>query len=100
MSNSVALAQASLDGEDIGMPVSDLVEDLMHEVVRLDRDNHNLERHLKHHREAGKELHTKYCELRGLLMKMQRMANDAVGDLDPEIERECEPRETCDEIAF
>ena len=98
----VALAQACLDGEDFGMSTADLVEDLMHEVVRLGRDNANLEHHYRHHRGAGVELHTKYCELRGLLMKMQRMANDAVGDLDPEIEREHEAArpDTANDIAL
>ncbi len=38
MSRSVEIAQAFLAGQDIGMPASDLVEDLMHEVVRLDHE--------------------------------------------------------------
>lgn len=100
MTDIVAVAQASLDGEDIGMPASDLIEDMMHEIVGLRRDNSNLEHHYKCHRDANHDLHTKYCELRGLVMKMQRMANEAVGDLDAEIERECEPAELENEIAF
>lgn len=38
MTDVVAIAQACLDGEDIGMPASDLIEDLMHEVVSLRRE--------------------------------------------------------------
>ena len=96
MPDTVALAQACLDGEDISMGVgfttADLIEDMMHEIVSLRRDNANLQYHYKHHRDAGENLHNGYCELRGLLMTIQRMANDAVGDLDPVIEREHEPR--------
>ena len=100
---TVELAQRCLDGADIGMPTSDLIEDMMHEIIRLERDNRNLEHHLKHHRDAGKELHTSYCELRGLIMKMQRMANEAVGDLNPEIEREHDPSDRThahDDVVF
>lgn len=38
MTSSVALAQACLDGEDIGMPASDLIEDMMHEIIRLEHE--------------------------------------------------------------
>lgn len=38
-SHMIAAAQACLDGEDFGMSVSDLVEDMMHEIVRLQREN-------------------------------------------------------------
>lgn len=44
MNSSVQLAQTFLADGDIGMPVGDLVEDLMHEVVSLERDNANMER--------------------------------------------------------
>ena len=106
MTDTVALAQACLDGEDIsrgvGFTTADLIEDMMHEIVSLRRDNANLNHHIKHHRDAGKDLHTGYCELRALVMTMQRMANDAVGDLDPVIEREYEPgpKQPENDIAF
>lgn len=35
---TVELAQRCLDGEDFGMPVSDLVEDMMHEIVSLEHE--------------------------------------------------------------
>lgn len=35
---TVELAQRCLDGDDIGMPTSDLIEDMMHEIARLDRE--------------------------------------------------------------
>ena len=43
MNSSVILAQTLLADGDIGMPVSDLVEDMMHEIVSLERDNERLE---------------------------------------------------------
>lgn len=40
---TVELAQRCLDGADIGMPTADLIEDMMHEIVHLERDNANLQ---------------------------------------------------------
>ena len=40
----VAAAQACLDGEDFGMSTADLVEDMMHELLRLQRENERMER--------------------------------------------------------
>ena len=68
-SHMIAAAQACLDGEDFGMSTADLVEDMMHELLRLQRDNFNLEHHYRHHREAGERLHTQYHEIREALQE-------------------------------
>ena len=78
MADLVATAQACLDGEDIGMPASDLIEDLMHEVVRLGRDNANLQHHYKHHRvepEAGERVQLSFMVAPELKRQLDAAAN-------------------------
>lgn len=73
-SHMIAAAQACLDGEDFGMSTADLVEDMMNELLRLQRENERLEREnrsLEHnyrcHLDAGKTMHTHYHDARDTL---------------------------------